>query len=464
MNMPNIVFLFADDQRFDTIGALGNREVHTPNIDSLVAGGTSFTQAHIPGGTCGAVCMPSRAMLHTGRKLFHLQGEGQVIPEDHSMLGESLQEQGYSCYGIGKWHNGSSSYSRSFTGGAEIFFGGMWDHWNVPAHDFDPTGQYAARVPYISDAFHSRQVDLMQSDHITPGVHSTDLFSDAAVDFIANTPAGEPFYLNVAFMAPHDPRSMPQEYLDMFDSDSIVLPENYVTEHSFDFGIRNVRDEVLAPYPRTEVEVCRHIAEYYSMIAHLDAGVGRILNALDERGLRENTIVIFAGDNGLALGQHGLFGKQNAYEHSIRVPLIFSGPGISRGQLVDSPCYLFDIYPTLMDLMELETPASVEGRSLLGAIEGGADDTGRNLMYFAYADKLRAVKDDRFKLIEYAGVGFRRTQLFDLAADSNETRNLADSMPDKVAELRVKLIHLRDDWDDMGHPTGKRFWSHYLGS
>ena len=338
----------------DTIRALGNGIVHTPNLDSLVAGGTSFTHAHIPGGTCGAVCMPSRAMLHTGRSLFHLQGEGQQIPADHTLLGEFLQSAGYECHGIGKWHNGSSSYARSFTSGAEIFFGGMWDHWNVPAHHYDPTGQYASAVPYISDAFHSRDVDIMQTDHISPGRHSTDLFTDSAVAFLENAPADKPFFLNVAFMAPHDPRSMPKKYLDMFDPEKIILPKNFVPEHVFDYGIRDVRDEVLVPYPRREAEVRRHIAEYFAMIAHLDDGIGRILKALDNQKLRDNTIIVFAGDNGLALGQHGLFGKQSAYEHSVRVPLIFAGPGIPKGERRHGNCYLFDIFPTLADLLKLD--------------------------------------------------------------------------------------------------------------
>jgi len=135
---PNILLLFTDDQRFDTISALGS-PVQTPNLDRLVARGTTFTHAHIPGGTSGAVCMPSRAMLHTGRHLFHLDRCGQRIPDDHTLLGEHFQAQGYTCFGTGKWHNSRPAYARSFNTGAEIFFGGMADHWNVPAYDYDPS-------------------------------------------------------------------------------------------------------------------------------------------------------------------------------------------------------------------------------------------------------------------------------------------------------------------------------------
>lgn len=461
MKKPNIVILFADDQRFDTISSLGNEHVSTPNIDRLVDGGTSFTNAHIPGGTCGAVCMPSRAMLHTGRSLFHLQDEGQEIPPDHTLLGEYLKGHGYECFGTGKWHNGSSSYARSFSDGGEIFFGGMWDHWNVPAHNYDPSGEYGRRVPYISDAFHSREVDMMQTDHITPGKHSTDLFAETAVNWLKMADPTKPFFLNVAFMAPHDPRSMPRKYMDMIDADNIPVPENFALEHPFDYGIRQVRDEILAPYPRTESEVKRHLAEYYAMIAHLDDAIGEVLDALERRGLLDNTIIIFAGDNGLALGQHGLFGKQSAYEHSVRVPLVFSGPGIPSGLKCGEPCYLFDIFPTLVDLLEADVPESVEGDSLIDALRGYETRHSRDSLYFAYEDKLRAVKKDGFKLIEYTGPDFRATQLFNLETDPLEKNDLSENHLDKVKELRIELIRLRDEWDDLKHPTGKAFWENF---
>lgn len=138
----------------DTIQALGNDEIHTPNLDALVNSGTTFTRAHIPGGMCGAVCMPSRAMLHTGRTLFHLDREGQDIPLDHITLGECFRDAGYDTFGTGKWHNGRTSFARSFSSGDEIFFGGMEDHWNVPAYHFDATGKYETRCPVVKEPAH----------------------------------------------------------------------------------------------------------------------------------------------------------------------------------------------------------------------------------------------------------------------------------------------------------------------
>ena len=129
---PNILLFFADDQRFDTIRALGNNEIITPNLDTLVERGTAYTNASIMGGTSGAICMPSRAMLMTGRTLFHLDREGQDIPLAHTMMGEALRSADYRTFGTGKWHNGRSAYARSFSHGDRVFFGGMSDHFKVP--------------------------------------------------------------------------------------------------------------------------------------------------------------------------------------------------------------------------------------------------------------------------------------------------------------------------------------------
>ncbi|MBL7077796.1 MAG: sulfatase-like hydrolase/transferase [Kiritimatiellae bacterium] len=458
---PNIVFFFTDDQRFDTIAALGNSEIQTPNIDRLVEMGTSFTQAHIPCGTSGAVCMPSRAMLHTGRTLFHLEREGQSIPEAHTTMGEALQQAGYRTFGTGKWHNGTASYARSFTDGGEIMFGGMGDHWNVLACDYDPSGAYAT-TPMIRDPFRSKDVVHRHCDHITCGKHSSELFADVSVKFVEEYAADDPFFMYISFMAPHDPRSMPEEFLKLYDPEQITLPENYMDEHPFDFGVRTIRDEVLAPYPRTPELVRQHLAEYYAMITHLDHEVGRVMQAVEEKGESENTIFVFAGDNGLAVGQHGLFGKQNHYEHSIRVPLIFAGPGIPTGERRETYAYLLDIFPTLCDMLGVETPASVEGQSLLPCIKD-ATETNRESLYFAYTDMLRSVKDDRYKLVEYIHDGQNTTQLFDLLEDPAEINSLVDlpEHAERIAGLREQLHAFRDEWDDRQHPMGETFWSQY---
>ena len=309
MDKPNILIFFTDDQRFDTVRELGNDQIHTPNLDYLVQNGTTFENAYIMGGTNEAICMPSRAMLMTGRTLFHLADSGEYIPGDHVMLGETLQKAGYNCWGTGKWHNSPDSYARSFNDGAEIYFGGMFDHWNVPVSQFDPTGKYEGRLTRTAHYRPSNVVETRVADHVHSGKHSSELFCDAAIDYLNGYDSDNPFFIYIAFMAPHDPRSMPQEFLDMYDPMEIEVPENFKELHPFDNGDLRVRDELLADSPRRWEDVRHHIAEYYAMISHADANIGRVLDSLRESGKLENTIIVFAGDNGLALGRHGLMGK-----------------------------------------------------------------------------------------------------------------------------------------------------------
>ncbi len=458
---PNIVFFFTDDQRFDTIAALNNPGIITPNIDRLVERGVTFTHAHIPGGTCPAVCMPSRAMLHTGRTLFHLDGfSGAEIPGEQITLGETLRKNGYRSWGTGKWHNGFSAFNRSFDDGAEIMFGGMGDHWNVPVFSYDPTGCYKPELPYIADPSRTRDVSFHNGDHIAAGKHSSELFCDAAVEYLDKRRDETPFFMYISFMAPHDPRSMPEKYLKMYDPKKIILPENYLSEHPFDYGISQMREEVLASFPRREDETQEHIAEYYAMITHLDAEMGKVIKKLEETGRLDNTIIVFAGDNGLALGQHGLFGKQSAYDHSVRVPLIMAGPGLPAGEQRDQLCYLLDVYPTLCDLVDAPIPQSVEGMSLKPVIDEKTSEH-RDCLYFAHYHHLRGCRHGDYKLIEYATADKRRTQLFNLKTDPWEINNLAPVDTEKVKAMRQNLHELRDEWDDLKHVTGRQFWSRY---
>jgi arylsulfatase A-like enzyme len=470
---PNVLFFFTDDQRFDTIHALGNPHIFTPNLDWLVEHGTAFTHAYIMGGTSGAVCMPSRAMLWTGRTLFHIQQQGQDIASEHVMLGQVLRQAGYTVFGTGKWHNGPAAHGRNFSAGAEIFYGGMDDHWNMPVCDFDPAGIYPQRIHQTVDFVRQRVVEKI-ADHIHAGRHSSVLFCDAAIDFLRRRTAPDPFFVYVGFTAPHDPRTMPREYLAMYDPDRMTLGDNFIPMHPFDNGEMQVRDELLAAYPRDPVEVRRHVAAYYGMITHLDAQIGRVLSVLRETGELDNTLIVVAGDNGLALGRHGLMGKQSLYEHSVHVPLLLVGPGIAEGRRSDALVYLLDIYPTLCELLGLLIPSSVEGLSFaqeLGPValpRSGVGDrrppvAGREHLLFAYRHLMRGVRDERCKLIEYVVSGRRHTQLFDLQADPWEMVNLAEDTryAGHLARLRALLLRWRDELGDTQEEMSSPFWDRF---
>ncbi len=460
---PNIVFLFTDDQRFNTLNALGNEKIITPNMDRLINEGCTFTHAHIPGGTCPAVCMPSRGMINSGKSLFNLENSGAEIPADHSLLGETLRNNGYRTFGTGKWHNGKSAYHRSFTDGDEIFFGGMYDHWNVAAHHFDSTGKYDSKIPFCPDPMASNEVKYRDADHITPGKHSSELISDATVKFIDSYNDTAPFYMYVSFLAPHDPRTMPESFLKMYDDIDIPLPENFLGGHPFDNGELKIRDEMLADFPRDPNEIRRHLKEYYAMITHADHEIGKILKALEDKGQYENTIFVFAGDNGLALGHHGLMGKQNLYEHSVRVPLIFAGPGIPRNKRSDAHVYLYDIFPTLCSLTGISAPENIDGFSLAPAMNNESEKV-RDSLYLAYKDCQRGLSDSDFKLIEYVvGEKHTMTQLFDLKLDPLEMNNLAynPDYAEKVNIMREELKKQSITLNDRNTSFGQHFWSCY---
>lgn len=458
---PNVLLILTDDQRFDTISALSQSPIATPNFDRLVQRGTAFTRAHIMGGSCGAVCMPSRGMLHTSRTLYHLQDSGRSIPDDHVLLGEHLRAAGYHTWGCGKWHNGPAAFNRSFVDGDEIFFGGMADHWNVPAYHYDPSGRYDTRLPESVDAFSTNELKYRSADHIHAGVHSSEMLADAAVRFLKDAPQ-EPWMMYIATLAPHDPRTMPQRFLDMYDPQSLELPANFQPVHPFDNGELAVRDEKLAGFPRSEAEIRRHIAEYYAMITHLDHELGRVFDALDASGQADETLVVLAGDNGLAVGQHGLMGKQSMYEHSVRVPLVMAGPGVPQNQRTDALCYLIDVFPTLCEMLGLETPATVEGRSLVPCLNDASAKV-RDVVHLAYRHLMRAVSDGKHKLVEYAVEGHRRTQLFDLTADPWELEDrFGDPAYDSVVEaLRREVVRWRDELDDCQPDQGAIFWQGY---
>lgn len=427
----NVLMLLSDDQRHDTVGALGNRDIRTPNLDRLVREGTALTHACTMGGRHGALCIPSRAMLLTGRMLFHAPDQ---IPAGVGLWPEELRKAGYTTFGTGKWHNNRDAFARAFSCGGPVFFGGMSDHARVPVQDFDPEGRYPDERARVENRF------------------SSELFTDSLVRFLRDRRGAEPFMAYVAYTAPHDPRMAPEPYASMYPPERIPLPPNFLPGHPFDNGEIHNRDEDLAPFPRTPEVVRRHIADYYAMITHLDAQIGRVLDTLRETGLDRDTLVVFAGDNGLALGQHGLLGKQSLYEHSMRVPLIFSGPGVPRGARRDALCYLLDVYPTVCDLMGVAVPASVEGASLEKVLRGDADAV-RDSLFLPYRDLGRAVRDRRWKLIEYRVAGERHTQLFDLRADPWETHDFSNDPEHQATLERMRALLAR--WQrETGDPAG----------
>jgi arylsulfatase A-like enzyme len=409
---PNVLFLFADDQRADTIAALGNTHIRTPNLDRLVRSGVSFQRAYMMGGLQAATCVPSRAMLLSGKSLFHI---------DEKLLRDAtwpaaFGRAGYTTFLTGKWHNGPESIPSSFQIARSVFLGGMTDPMRAKLCDLANGKLTAPR---------------------TSSRHACEIFADEAIRFLREHKHG-PFFCYVPFDAPHDPHIVPPNFPIRYSADQIPTPANFLGQHPFDNGEMTVRDEELLPWPRPEASVRALLADYYRYISYLDSQIGRILDALRDSPHAENTIVVFSADSGVARGSHGLIGKQNLYEHSIRVPLIISGPGIASGKSTAALCYLFDVLPTLGSLCGVKGPSTSEGHDLSAVLREPASP-GRAQLCFAYKSVQRALGNERWKLIRYPLVD--QTQLFDLEADPSEKINLAlkPEYAQKVADLTDRL-------------------------
>lgn len=435
---PNLLLVIADDQRADAIGALGHPAVRTPTLDALVRGGTTFTQTRIMGSLMPAVCAPSRACLLTGRNVLRADAAPRIVagpdyevvlPAAAPTLPEWLRGAGYETFFTGKWHNDVPALLRSFDAGEAIFHGGMCEHTRVPVRTL---AQIRRGAPTREAAG-----------------FSTELFCGAAEAFVRGRNRDRPFFACVALTSPHDPRTPPAEFRALYDPARLPLPENFLPEHPFDNGELAVRDEWLAERPLRPAAVREHLADYYGMISHHDAWLGRLLAALRDTGDADNTIVAFVSDHGLALGSHGLLGKQNLYEPSLRVPLILHGPGVPRDRRCAALAYAFDLFPTLCELAGVAPPADLDSRSLVPAFEAGAR-AGRTEAGALYKDGQRAITDGRWKLIVYRVAGLERVQLFDLATDPHECRDLAATPGGAaaLAELTARLERWRRQLGD----------------
>ncbi|MDX2070351.1 MAG: sulfatase-like hydrolase/transferase [Haliscomenobacter sp.] len=422
---PNILILFTDDHTYHALGALGNKVVKTPHMDELVKNGTTFSRASCLGGKHGALCVVSRAGILTGRYLNSLPGGADVIPTDHTMMPEHLKKFGYKTFATGKWHNDKAAHFRAFDEADNIFFGGMHfpdegGHEHANLYHYDPSGQYPKSAQWSAEKF------------------SSTLYADAAVAYLnQNKQSQQPFFAYVAFTSPHDPRTPPAPYDKMYDPNKIPLPKNFLPQHPFDNGEMEVRDEQLLPKVRTPEMIKKELAIYYGMISEVDAQIGRIIQTLKTNGQYDNTLIIFAGDNGLAVGSHGLVGKQSVYEHSMRVPLVMVGPGVPKNQKTDALCYLSDIFPTVCSFLGIEKPVSSEGKNLLEAIRNPQAIFRQNI-YYKYRDIQLAVRThDDWKLIKYNVKGIEHQQLFNLKKDPWETKNLA---MDKKHQARLATL------------------------
>jgi len=448
---PNILFIFADDQCYNTIRELGNEEVYTPTLDELARQGTVFTTSYNMGGWHGAVCVASRTMLNTGKFLWRanaLETQLDTLAARGQLWSKVMEKLGYDTYMTGKWHVNIK-----------------------PPQIFNHVGTVRGGMPGAVPEMYDRPLDVNDWDW-TPwdtafggfwkgGTHWSEVVANETMAFLDRASGSEnPFFMYVAFNAPHDPRQSPKEYVDMYPLEHIALPDNFLPEYPYKDEIgcaATLRDEKLAPFPRTEYAVKVHRQEYYAIISHLDAQIARILAHLEETGQADNTYIFFTADHGLSVGQHGLMGKQNMYDHSMRPPLMVVGPGIPKGRREKMAVYLQDIMPTIIDYAGGEVPEWVEFNSLRPKIEGKQTDSSYPEIYGAYMDVQRMIRVDDYKLIVYPNAGVLK--LFDLINDPSEKYNLAaaSGQQERIRILFGKLEEMQIEMGDTLNLSNYKF-------
>mgnify|MGYP002632167098 CR=1 FL=1 len=413
---PNILLIVSDDQRPDTIAALGNDVIKTPNLDRLVREGTAITRA-----TCGyPICTPSRAEILSGCSSFRngVIDFGKPIDPELPLMARWFGDAGYRTSYVGKWHNDGAPIDRGYSQTNGLYRGGG-GKWYKPQVDWfgRPVTGYRGWIFQSDDGMKYPERGVGLTSDIS------EKFADAAIELVEQ-PTDKPFFVHVNFTAPHDPLMIHPKYADMYDAAKMPLPKNFAARHPFDHGNFDGRDEKLFAWPRTPEETRGELAAYYAVISHMDAQIGRVLKALSDSGKGENTLIVFSSDHGLGVGSHGLRGKQSMYEHTIGVPLVMAGPGISKGKRLATQCYLRDLFPTLCDLAGVAGPGDrIDGRSLLPALRGEKKQIYPFVVGY-FRNFQRMVRDENWKYIEYPAAG--RQQLFHLSDDPDELHDLSD--------------------------------------
>lgn len=439
---PNIVVIVTDDQRFNAIHALGGKEVITPNLDSLVSAGTTFSHAYNMGAWHGAVCIASRVMLLTGLPLWEAHRRERSIDEFSATTGlwpQHLKKVGYETYMTGKWHIRTDVRA--------VFDHVVNERPGMPNQT--PAGYNRPLSP--TDVAWTPWDEQYQG-FWKGGKHWSEVLADDATDFLRRASNEErPFFMYLAFNAPHDPRQAPKEFVDRYPVGNITLPASYLDQYPFKEEIGSgidLRDEQLAPFPRTPYAVKKHIQEYYASITHLDEQIGKILRALAASGKSENTYLFVVSDHGLAVGHHGLMGKQSMYDHSVRVPLIITGRDIPKGQRRNQQVYLQDIMPTTLALAGADCPREVYFQNLLPLIQNKSTRTRYEEIYGAYMNSQRMVRTDRHKLIVYPTA--EKVLLFDLAKDPQEMHDVSEDPKygSVITDLKERLFRQQAEMGD----------------
>ncbi len=426
---PNIILIMTDQQRFDTIGAWGNKHMVTPHMDRIARNGISFHNAFCPGATCVA----SRAAMFTGMYAHNTGAHSFFNWGHHRTWVQDLADGGYYCASIGKMH----FQPRDVPGGfhdriivenptSVTNWGGNGDDdWGNYLHHH---GEARPNHRHRSDPAWKRKFQCVPW-HLDEHLHSDVYTGDAAAGWVRHYEEDKPLFLQVGFPGPHEPWDPLPRHLHLYRDKSFPKPhfregdlEGKPPQHEAHQQFHaSVDHESCIDMPKvTDEDIEKIQRHYYAKISLVDEQVGKLLDALEGEGLLENSFVVFCSDHGDMLCDHRLIYKWLMYDTVTRVPLMISGPGIGKMGQVEDLVSLMDVGPTLLELAGINPPTRLEGRSLSPYLKGGSIEP-RNYVY-CEDNYMIMMRGDRYKLVYY--IGQENGEFYDTLEDPGELKNL----------------------------------------
>jgi arylsulfatase A-like enzyme len=429
---PNIVFILNDDQRYDAMGFL-DPSVSTPNMDRIARNGVHMKNAFVT----TALCSPSRASIITGQYMHDhgIADNNTGFAKGTVFFPSLLQRAGYRTAFVGKWHMGG--------------------HGDDPQPGFDHWVSFAGQGNYLPvNAKGEPNMLNVDGKRVAQKGYITDELTSYAIDWLGEQSGKQPFFLYLSHKAVHSD-FIPADRHKGQSTGAVPLPPSMLNSPENRRGkpmwVQNQRNSwhgVEFPY-HSELDLAEYRRRYNQTLLAVDEGIGRVIRFLEERGELDNTIFLIMGDNGFLFGEHGLIDKRNAYEESMRVPLIMSGPGIAKGAVVQDVVAGIDIAPTFLELAGARPMKNIAGRSFAAQARTGRNaEKWRDALLYEYYWEYNypqtpttfALRTDRYKLIQYHGV-WDTEELYDLEADPKEMRNLIEEPSSQAVAtaLRARL-------------------------